>query len=167
MRHTTETEQPMERSWYCVHSPFATDSPTAPEQPTRSMRHAAGTKHFQRGDGRRTSCYIACMERSRGADVAGVRAALLPKLLGLTVNSEAMLPAAMIEPSRKRFRCSRTFPVLMQPVQPASRSTAALTKMWQGIWRAEEEQPERLAGKRHTQCARINGGTALADAQPF
>ena len=79
MRHTTETEQPMERSWYCVHSPFATDSPTAPEQPTRSMRHAAGTKHFQRGDGRRTSCYIACMERSRGADVAGVRAALMQK----------------------------------------------------------------------------------------
>ena len=79
MRHTTETEQPMERSWYCVHSPFATDSPTAPEQPTRSMRHAAGTKHFQRGDGRRTSCYIACMERSREADVAGVRSALMQK----------------------------------------------------------------------------------------
>ena len=81
MRHTTETEQPMERSWYCVHSPFATDSPTAPEQPTRSMPHATCGRHQALSKrGRTTDIVLHRMHKAqRGADVAGVRAALVQK----------------------------------------------------------------------------------------
>ena len=69
MRHTTETEQPMERSWYCVHSPFATDSPTAPEQPTRSMPHATCGRHQALSKGGRTTDIV--LDRMHGAQLWG------------------------------------------------------------------------------------------------